>query len=74
MPSLVINVIGPEVVAGTIAVSCPKLTFVTVAATPLNRTVGLGVVALVKLAPVRRTLVPCGPKAGENPKMVGWMT
>ena len=69
VPPGVVTLRGPVVaVAGTVAVMLvAELTVKLVALTPLNRTA----VAPVKPVPVRVTLAPTTPLAGENEEMVG---
>ncbi len=67
-PAGVVTLIGPVVApAGTVAVILVDLTTLNVAAVPLKVTP----VAPVKLVPVIVTVVPTGPKVGENEVIVG---
>lgn len=60
-PPGVVMVMGPVVApAGTVVVIVPEASTVKAAATPLNET------AVAPVKPVMVTLVPVGPKIGEN--------
>jgi hypothetical protein len=68
---LTVTEIGPLVApAGTVTVSVVEVAPVTVATTPLNRTVLLANVVL-KLVPVMVTVAPTAPLVGVKPDMVG---
>ncbi|OUJ69206.1 hypothetical protein BXP70_26730 [Hymenobacter crusticola] len=62
VPPPVVTVTGPVVApVGTVAVRVAALTTLNVAATPLKKRTA---VALLRLVPVRVTLVPTGPLLG----------